>query len=107
MGQVHLRSVEEETHSLRGDKPSGDRGSTRLEAADDLGLHRCSTNPHQGRRPQRNRNFALCTRGIRVVKTGGSWGAWDGMAVGNVPCFIDIEDVDAVYRLVSDLREKS
>jgi hypothetical protein len=35
------------------------------------------------------------------------WGAWDGMAVGNVPTFMDIEDVDSVYRLVSDLREKS
>jgi len=35
------------------------------------------------------------------------WGAWDGMAVGNVPTFMDIEDVDSVYRLVSDLREKT
>ena len=35
------------------------------------------------------------------------WGAWDGMAVGTVPTFMDIEDVDSVYRLVSDLREKS
>jgi hypothetical protein len=39
--------------------------------------------------------------------SGGGWRAWDGMAVGNVPGFIDVEDVDAVYRLVSDLREKS
>jgi hypothetical protein len=35
------------------------------------------------------------------------WGAWDGMAVGNVPTFWDIEDVDSIYRLVSDLREKT
>jgi len=35
------------------------------------------------------------------------WGAWDGMGVGSVPTFMDIEDVDSVYRLVSDLREKS
>lgn len=35
------------------------------------------------------------------------WGAWDGMAVGNVPTFVDVDDVDYVYRLVSDLREKS
>jgi hypothetical protein len=34
-------------------------------------------------------------------------GGWDGMAVGNVPTFRDIEDVDSVYRLVSDLREKT
>ena len=35
------------------------------------------------------------------------WGAWDGMLVGNVPTFRDIEDMDSVYRLVSDLREKT
>ena len=35
------------------------------------------------------------------------WGAWDGMAVGNVPTFWDIEDVDSIYRLVADLREKT
>lgn len=35
------------------------------------------------------------------------WGAWDGMTVGNVPTFVDVDDVDYVYRLVSDLREKA
>lgn len=35
------------------------------------------------------------------------WGAWDGMLVGNVPTFRDIEDMDSVYPLVSDLREKT
>jgi hypothetical protein len=35
------------------------------------------------------------------------WGAWDGLAVGNVPTFVDVDDVDYVYRLVSDLREKA
>ncbi len=35
------------------------------------------------------------------------WGAWDGMTVGNVPTFVDIRDIDYVYRLVSDLREKA
>ncbi len=35
------------------------------------------------------------------------WGAWDSMSVGGVPTFVDIEDVDGVYRLVSDLREKA
>ena len=29
------------------------------------------------------------------------------MTVGNVPTFVDIDDVDSVYRLVSDLREKA
>src|SRR5947209_19598456 len=33
------------------------------------------------------------------------WGVWDGMTVESLPTFIDIEDVDTVYRLVSDLRE--
>jgi hypothetical protein len=35
------------------------------------------------------------------------WGAWDSLAVGNVPTFMDIDDVDSVYRLVSDMREKT
>lgn len=35
------------------------------------------------------------------------WGAWDGMSLDDVPTFRDIRDVDAVYRLVSDLREKT
>jgi hypothetical protein len=35
------------------------------------------------------------------------WGAWNGLSVGSVPTFLDIEDVDSVYRLVSDLREKA
>lgn len=33
--------------------------------------------------------------------------SWDGLAMGTVPTFVDIEDVDSVYHLVSDLREKS
>jgi hypothetical protein len=33
--------------------------------------------------------------------------SWDGLAVGAVPTLVDIEDVDSVYHLVSDLREKS
>jgi hypothetical protein len=35
------------------------------------------------------------------------WGPWDGMTVGNVPTFVDIDDLDYVYRLISDLREKA
>jgi hypothetical protein len=35
------------------------------------------------------------------------WGAWNALSVGSVPAFVDIEDVDSVYRLVSDLREKA
>jgi hypothetical protein len=35
------------------------------------------------------------------------WGAWGGMTVGNVPTFVDIDDLDYVYRLISDLREKA
>lgn len=36
-----------------------------------------------------------------------SWGVWDGMAIGDVPTFVDIEDADYVYRMVSELREKA
>lgn len=35
------------------------------------------------------------------------WGVWDAMDVGSSPTFVDIDDVQAVYRLVSDLREKA
>jgi len=38
---------------------------------------------------------------------GRGWGVWDSMSVGDTPVFIDIQDVDSVYRLVLDLREKS
>jgi len=35
------------------------------------------------------------------------WGPWNGLSIGSVPTFVDIDDVDSVYRLVSDLREKA
>jgi hypothetical protein len=35
------------------------------------------------------------------------FGAWNGLNIGSVPTFMDIENVDSVYRLVSDLREKT
>jgi hypothetical protein len=34
------------------------------------------------------------------------WGAWNGLSIGDVPTFMDVADLDTVYRLVSDLREK-
>jgi hypothetical protein len=37
-----------------------------------------------------------------------SWhGPWHGLSIGSVPTFLDIDDVDSVYRLVSDLRERT
>src|SRR5947208_5241138 len=38
---------------------------------------------------------------------GRGWGTWDAMNVGNTSTFVDIEDADFVYRLISDLREKA
>jgi hypothetical protein len=35
------------------------------------------------------------------------WRMWDRFGVGTLPAFIDVEDVDTVYRLVLDLRAKS
>jgi hypothetical protein len=35
------------------------------------------------------------------------WGSWNSMSIGDSPAFKEIEDADAVYRLVSDLREKA
>ena len=37
----------------------------------------------------------------------GGWGAWNGLGIGGTPTFVDIPEVDSVYRLVSDLREKA
>ncbi len=36
-----------------------------------------------------------------------SWAVWNPLSVGSIPTFVDIEDVDSVYRLISDLREKA
>jgi hypothetical protein len=36
-----------------------------------------------------------------------AWSSWDGFSIGSIPVFVDVEDVDFVYRLVSDLREKT
>src|SRR5437867_1048707 len=36
-----------------------------------------------------------------------SWGVWDAMSIGSTPTFVDIDDADSVYHLISDLREKS
>lgn len=35
------------------------------------------------------------------------WSAWDSMTMGTIPSFVDVDEVDYVYRLVSDLREKA
>jgi len=35
------------------------------------------------------------------------WGVWNSLSVGDTPTFTDIENLDSVYRLVSDLREKA
>ena len=43
----------------------------------------------------------------RMWSNNRGWGAWNALSVGSVPTFVDIEDVDSVYRLVSDLRERA
>jgi len=35
------------------------------------------------------------------------WAGWNPVSVGPVPAFADIDEIDQVYRLVSDLREKA
>jgi hypothetical protein len=34
------------------------------------------------------------------------WGAWNALNVEGMPTFVDTEEVEFVYRLISDLREK-
>ena len=40
----------------------------------------------------------------RVASRG--WGAWNALNVEGMPTFVDTEEVEFVYRLISDLREK-
>jgi hypothetical protein len=47
------------------------------------------------------------TQPLSVWGGRGNWGAWNPMNVGEVPVFVDVEDVDSVYRVVSDMREKA
>jgi hypothetical protein len=35
------------------------------------------------------------------------WRSWNSLEVGVLPAFVDVQDVDSLYRLVSDLREKA
>jgi hypothetical protein len=50
---------------------------------------------------------------LRCGQTHGMWpnnrgfGGWNAYSVAGLPAFVDIDDVDSVYRLVSDLRERS
>lgn len=50
---------------------------------------------------------------LRFSQSGPAWsgrrglGPWDPMAFGETPDFIDIENLDSVYRLVCDSREKA
>jgi hypothetical protein len=41
------------------------------------------------------------------VRSRNHFAAWNTMSLGDSPIFRDIDDLDSVYRLVSDLREKS
>jgi hypothetical protein len=36
-----------------------------------------------------------------------NWGAWNSMSIGGTPIFRDIDNLDYVYHLLSDLREKA
>ena len=60
-----------------------------------------------GRRQKRTRVTGFGTlRFTPAMPQGNRNASWDGMAVAAIPTFVDIGDVDAVYRLVSELREK-
>jgi hypothetical protein len=45
--------------------------------------------------------------GSSQTRTRGAWAGLNPVAVGTVPVFADIDEIDYVYRLVSDLREKA
>jgi hypothetical protein len=57
-----------------------------------------------------------CTNGIGILRFGPEenlwsntrgWRGWNALSFTGLPTFVDIDDVDSVYRLVSDLRERS
>jgi hypothetical protein len=35
------------------------------------------------------------------------WRSWNSLEVGALPAFVDVQEIDSVYRLVADLREKA
>ena len=51
--------------------------------------------------------FSVFSGGSSSSRGRGGWGPWNAISVGDTPIFRDIENLDYVYRLVSDLREKS
>jgi hypothetical protein len=44
------------------------------------------------------------SQGVWSKRGGGSWNAF---TVGGIPTFIDVSEVDSIYRLIFDLREKA
>src|SRR5580704_150344 len=71
LGEIPLRSLEEEAHSLCGDGTSRDRRAKRLETANGFRVCRHTTDSHQGRRLEWDRHLAFCTGRIHVV--GETW----------------------------------
>jgi hypothetical protein len=56
------------------------------------------------------------SRGIGILRFGPSYltspsrrssASWNSLSIGGAPVFVDIEDVDSVYRLVCELRDKA
>ncbi len=56
---------------------------------------------------RRGMGSLLFARTLSIWSRNRGWSAWDSMTIGNVPEFRDIDDVDNVYRLISDQREKT
>jgi hypothetical protein len=57
----------------------------------------------------RSDGLGTITFGLAPTTRGGrsNMGGWDGGLSSPVPTFVDVEEVESVYRIVSDLREKS
>jgi hypothetical protein len=49
--------------------------------------------------------FSVFSGGSTSSRGRRGWGPWNAMSVGDAPIFRDVDDLDHVYRLVSDLRE--
>jgi hypothetical protein len=54
-----------------------------------------------------NTSFFSGFQGASSSRSRQGWGAWNSMSIAGTPIFRDIDNLDYVYRIVSDLREKA
>lgn len=116
LGKIRLRRLAQKAHVLSCDQSPGHRVAKRLESkigrslpqftpsftkeGPDSGPGTLSFTPNSS-------FFSVFSGGSSSSRGRGGWGPWNAISVVDTPIFRDIENLDYLYRLVSDLREKS